>query len=659
MNISPQSIARFFLSKSKLWKENYLFIREFKHFPRIVLFALIFPFFAATFEGIGIGFLLAFLQSLTTPDSQPTQIGVAWIDTWILGVHLSSQSRLFRISALIFISSTIRSLFNYLTQVYTQYAGLRLVDRLRKRIFEQLASLDLAFFSSNKSGEFVNTLTSEMDRFRNAFRDSSFLVTRFVVLGIYLISMLLISWQLTLIAVVLFSLMFAGFTAFNRKIRSLSFQVSSTSGIFTSTAIEFINGIRTIRAFSSEEIERRKYYRASDDFVQSSIKTVRLWTLVRPLAEVISTAIVITIILIAFSGFIAQESLQVSAILVFLFVLSRLIPILQDINGQKAQLSSLKGAAENIKSLVNTQGKPYFRDGHRPFTVIRDHIQLHNVSFRYEEPPHDFLGDSISEASHDRAPQTVYALNGGSTPSSGTNSASKIGSPWVLNNINLVLSKGEMTALVGASGSGKSTLAHLLIRFHDVARGQITIDDVPIETFQIRSLRSRMAMVSQDTFIFNTSVRNNIAYGLECVDDAKIIQAARHAHALEFIKQMPEGFDTPLGDRGVRLSGGQRQRIAIARALLRNPDILILDEATSALDSVSEQQIQAAIDELSVGRTVIAIAHRLSTIMKADKVVVLDQGRILEEGTYQELLQQRGKLWEYHQMQHQVSVECP
>jgi len=211
-----------------------------------------------------------------------------------------------------------------------------------------------------------------------------------------------------------------------------------------------------------------------------------------------------------------------------------------------------------------------------------------------------------------------------------------------------------MTALVGASGAGKTTLADLIPRFYDPTQGKVLIDGIDLRQFEINSLRRQLAIVSQDTFIFNTSVQNNIVYGKEGATEQEIQAAARQANALEFIQEMPEGFETQLGDRGVRLSGGQRQRIAIARALLRNPEILILDEATSALDSVSERLIQESLEKLSVDRTVIAIAHRLSTIAKADKVVVLEQGRIVEQGNYQELLEIRGHLWKYHQMQNET-----
>ncbi|MCJ8281905.1 MAG: ATP-binding cassette domain-containing protein, partial [Rivularia sp. ALOHA_DT_140] len=267
---------------------------------------------------------------------------------------------------------------------------------------------------------------------------------------------------------------------------------------------------------------------------------------------------------------------------------------------------------DNVKHLLESDNQAYFQNGSANFTQLNRSIDVVSVDFGYEP----------------------------------TN--------LVLHNITLTIEKGKTTALVGASGAGKTTLADLIPRFYDPTQGHIHIDGVDLKEIDIYSLRKNMAVVSQDTFIFNTSVWNNIAYGTPNATEAQIKEAARLANALKFIEDMPQGFDTQLGDRGVRLSGGQRQRIAIARALLRDPQILILDEATSALDSVSDRLRQESLEKLSVGRTVIAIAHRLSTIAKADKVVVLEGGYIVEQGKYQDLLQQRGKLWKYHQMQNEV-----
>jgi subfamily B ATP-binding cassette protein MsbA len=290
-----------------------------------------------------------------------------------------------------------------------------------------------------------------------------------------------------------------------------------------------------------------------------------------------------------------------------------MMPIVRQLNGARARLSNFQGALSNIQELLRTDNKPYLKNGEIEFPALKKSIDFKSVSFGYEP-------DNL-----------------------------------VLQDINLTLQRGTTTALVGASGGGKSTLVDLIARFYDPVAGQVLIDGVDLRTFDINSVRRQMAIVSQDTFIFNTSVRNNIAYSLEDVHEEAIWEAARLANALDFILDLPEKWDTQLGDRGVLLSGGQRQRIAIARALLRNPEILILDEATSALDSVSERLIQEALEKLSVGRTVIAIAHRLSTIVGADKVIVLEHGRIVEQGGYQELLEQRGKLWNYYQMQYETS----
>ena len=612
MSFKLPAPVRSLLKTTKLWKDNYLILREFKHFRKVAILALVFSFLAATFEGVSIGFLLAFLQSLTSPDAKPIQTGIGWIDIWVLGVNTSPTSRLYRISALILLSSWIRSTFNYLSQVYIELTQLSLLERLRIQVFEQFQALSLSYFSTTKSGELINTITTQIEGIKYAFNGAAFLFTRSLTTIIYLVSMLVLSWQLTLISVMLFSLLIVGLSTLNGKVREASFEISAANGQFTSTAIEFINGIRTVQAFATQDFERKRYYNAAHNIVRTSIKITRRSAIVKPLAEGLGTTILIGMIVTAFAVFVTNGALQVGSLLTFFFVLFRLVPILQDINGTRASLASLHGAVENVKELLRTDNKKYFHNGDMEFLGLKRSIDLVSVDFAYD------------------------ATN------------------WVLNNVTLTIERGQMTALVGASGAGKTTLADLIPRFYDPTHGKVLIDGVDLQQFEIDSLRRKLAVVSQDTFIFNTSVRNNIAYGTEGASQAAIETAARQANALEFIQRMPEGFDTQLGDRGVRLSGGQRQRIAIARALLCNPDILILDEATSALDSVSERLIQDSLEKLSVGRTVIAIAHRLSTIANADKVVVLEQGRIVEQGKYKELLERRGELWKYHQIQHEL-----
>lgn len=611
MHLKAYYPLRNLFKTTKFWQDNYLILREFKHFPKIVVLAIVFTFLAAVLEGSTVGLLLSFLQNLTNPNATPIHTGIEWVDIWILGVKTSAISRLYRVSLLILFATWIRAAFNYLGQIHTEFAQVLLSDRLRKQIFEQLQSLPLSFFAKTRAGEIINTITTEIERIKQSFSSAAFLISRLLNVCVYLVTMCILSWQLTLLSVLLGVLVGTGLRTLNAKVRERSFSTTTANGRFTSTAIEFINAIRTVQAFCTQQFERQRYYRDSDNVVDTTKKVISAWALVRPITEAISSTVLISMLILAFTVFVSNGTLQVASLLTFFFALFRLVPIVQDVNGMFAYLNTLRGSTENIKDLLRTDNKTYMQNGQIEFQGVKRSIDLVSVDFAY------------------------YTNNP------------------VLKNITLTIERGKMTALVGQSGSGKSTLVDLIPRFQDVTAGELLFDGVDVRQFDINSLRAKIAVVSQDTFIFNTSVWDNIAYGSPSATSEAIREAAGLANALEFIEAMPEGFDTQLGDRGVNLSGGQRQRIAIARALLRNPEILILDEATSALDSVSERLIQQSLDKLAVGRTVIAIAHRLSTIAQADKVVVLEQGCIVEQGKYQELLEQRGKLWKYHKMQYE------
>ncbi|MBW4596507.1 MAG: ABC transporter ATP-binding protein/permease [Brasilonema angustatum HA4187-MV1] len=607
-----QNLLKNLVKTTKFWQDNYLILREFKHFPKITVIALSFSFIAAIFEGFNVTLLAAFLQNLTTPNV-PFQTKFELLNTLLGSDDPSPLNRLYRVSLLLFLSAWIRSGLNYLALLYTEITQLTLVDRLRKQIFEKLQSVKIDYFNTTKSGELINTITTELEKLKQAFGDAAFLFSRTLNAAVYLISMFWISWQLSMISLMLFSLLAVGLSTLNRRVREASFDVTKANNKFTSIAIEFINGIRTVHAFSTEDFERKRYYNASLNLVNHSKKIASVWMIVKPLAEALATTILVAMIVLAFTVFVTKGLLQTAFLLTFFFVLFRLVPIIQDINGVATHISTMYGSSEVVKKLLEIDERQYFHNGHIEFPGLKRSIEFVSVDFGYDS-------ESL-----------------------------------VLSNIRLMIERGRMTALVGASGAGKTTLADLIPRFYDPTRGHVFIDGVDLRDLEIKSLRRKIAVVSQDTFIFNTSVLNNIAYGSEGATDEEVYKAAQLANALEFIQEMPEGFNTQLGDRGVRLSGGQRQRIAIARALLRNPEILILDEATSALDTVSEKLIQESIEKLSVGRTVIVIAHRLSTIVRADKVVVLEQGQVVEQGGYQELLEQKGKLWKYHQMQHQLN----
>lgn len=599
-----------FAKKTSLWKNNSVLLREVKYFRKVVIVAIVFTFLAAALEGIGVGTLLAFLQSLTEPDAAPVRTGLEWFDISVLGVNASSMERLYRISMLILIITFLRAGTSYLGNLYSNIAQFKLAYYLRLRVFFQLQALSLSYFAKTRSGEVVNSVTNEIQLVMQAVGVMNFILIKSSTLFAYVVSMFFLSWQLTILSVALFTLLTVGISTLFGKVREASFEKSSASGKYTSIAVEFINGIRTVNAFASQDFERKRYEKANFKFLQASTKTVSLQALIEPLAETAATTIIIVMIVLAFVALIPAGNLQVSSLLTFLFVLFRMMPLVKQLNGANAKLNSFQGSISNLEEVLRTDNKPYLRNGKKEFCGIRQGIEFKSVIFGHE-------------------PNQV-----------------------ILNDINLMIEYGKTTALVGSSGAGKSTLADLIPRFYDPISGQILADGIDIRQFDITSLRHKIAIVSQDTFIFNDSIRNNIAYALEEIDDTKVWEAAKQANALDFVKELPNGLDTQLGDRGVQLSGGQRQRIAIARALLRNPEILILDEATSALDSVSEQLIQESIEKLAKGRTVISIAHRLSTIEKADKIVVLEKGKIVEQGGYRELLSRNGKLSEYHEAQY-------
>ncbi|MFY7803731.1 MAG: heterocyst formation ABC transporter subunit HepA [Limnoraphis robusta] len=608
----PDTLKKIF-KKTQFWKDHYLIFQELKSFSNIALLALLFTFLAAIFEGFGVGFLLTFLQSLTEPDYQPIQTGIDWFDVWILGVKASANERIYRISILILIVTLLRTGMTYLSEVYSGLTQSYLAYQLRVRLFEQFQGLSLSYFTKVRSGELINSITAEIGQLMQAFSLFSFMLVRGSTLLVYVVAMMLLSLQLTILSILLFTLLTIGVSTLIKKVREISFERTKARGWYTSIAIEFINGINTVQASAAENFERQRFYKASENLLKSDNKSFVFSASVVPISEAVATLILIGMLLFSFAFLIPTEQLKIASLLTFIFILFRLIPITRQLNGARTQISSFQGSINNINELLRTDNKTYLKNGTSPYTHLQQKIVFQSVSFGYDQED------------------------------------------VILHDINLIIKRGEMTALVGASGAGKTTLANLIPRFYDVTQGQILIDDLDLREFDVYSLRRRMAVVSQDTFIFNTSVRDNIAYALENVEEEAVVEAARFANALDFIQELPQGMDTILGDRGVRLSGGQRQRIAIARAILRDPDILILDEATSALDSVSERLIQESMEKLSVGRTVIAIAHRLSTIVRADKVVVLEQGKIIEQGGYQDLLEQRGKLWKYHQMQHDIS----
>lgn len=614
MQLKLPNVVRVLIKTTSFWRENRLILQEFKHFRRIAVLAVAFALVAAFFEGITVGFIASFLQGLTSPEEPPIQTGFAWFDAVILATESSAAERLYRLSGLLLLSVWLKAGFDYLGGIYSKRVSLSLVDRLRRSIFDQLESLSLSFYSTANPGALISTLRGEVQQVQQAFNILSAFIVQGSKLLAYFISMLVLSWQLFLTSVLVFGLMSVGLTSLRAKVREASFEVPKANKVFTSRALSFISGIRTVHASGTQAVERRRYYAATHEVYKSQFGLIKLSSMVQPIVEGLGATLLVGMVVVSYSLLISTGRLKAAELLTFLFVLIRTTPLVSTLNNIRVGFISSQGSLDAVSDLLRRDDKPYFKDGKRLFMGLERSIDFESVDFSYNsnEP--------------------------------------------VLHNITLSVKRGETTALVGASGAGKTTLADLLPRFYDPTRGRVLVDGVDLRDLKINSLRHKMAIVSQDTFIFDTTVRDNIIYGVEDASDEDLYEAARMANALDFILDLPLGFETVLGDRGIRLSGGQRQRIAIARALLRDPEILILDEATSALDSVTEQLIQESLKKLSKGRTVIAIAHRLSTIAGADKVVVMERGRIVETGNYQDLLKVRGELWKYHKMQNSIEL---
>ena len=480
MRIKIPTAIRNLLKTTSFWKDNYFVLREFKYFRRIAFLALVFTLLGAAFEGFGVGFILTFLQSLTSPNAAPIQTGVGWFDIGILGINTSATERLYRISALILLTTLLRLSFTYWGRLYSHMCQYALAYQLRLRIFEQLQALSLSYFAKTRAGNLVNSITTEVNQVTLAFNVISLFITRGSTLIAYVVSILLLSWQLTIVSVMLFSLLSVGLSTLLSQVREASFAKSKASSWYTSVSLEFINAIRTVQAFAAQDFERKRFYDANSKLLQAANQSRSAQAIVEPLSEGIATAMLIGLLILAFGVLIPNGQLQSASLLTFLFVLLRIMPIRRQLDAARLQISNFQGPLNNIKELLRTDNKTYLQDGLVQFSGLKRAIEFVSVDFGYDAK------DSV------------------------------------LHNITLTIKQGQMTALVGSSGAGKTTLADLIPRFYDPTQGSILIDGVDLQEFEINSLRRRLAVVSQDTFIFNTSVWNNIAYAIEGVDETAI-----------------------------------------------------------------------------------------------------------------------------------------
>jgi subfamily B ATP-binding cassette protein MsbA len=503
----------------------------------------------------------------------------------------------------------LKNLFDFVRIYLVAWIEQSVTRDLRNQVYDHVLDLDLVFFGRTRVGQIVSRLTHDIEQLRTLVtKELAKVLSSIFELVAALAVMVLISWRLTLASIVVLPAVVALWGPLLRRVRRGDRRVLELAGDVNSHLQETLGGIRVVKASAAEAHERERFHGLTFAYFKTFVRTERFRALANPVTEMAGAVGTVLILWYGARLVFAGGGLTPEDFIGFLALSMKLYAPVKYLGKLPAIIQPGIVAAERAFQFLDAPVEVLDRPNAKVFPGVQREIVYENVSFAY-----------------------------------------RAGEP-VLSDVSFRAEAGTVTALVGPSGAGKTTLVDLLARFYDVSGGRIVVDGVDLRDFSIRSLRERLGIVSQDTVLFHDSVRSNIAYGIER-DFADIERAAQAAHADEFITRLPQGYDTVVGERGTRLSGGQRQRIAIARAILRDPPVLILDEATSALDSESERLVQEAIEHLLSGRTTFVIAHRLSTVLRAHQILVIDSGRIVQQGTHDELMAERGLYGYLHDLQ--------
>ena len=607
------------------WPLYLRLIAYLRPYKRYILMVLVFNFLYVIFNTLSIWMIAPVVKTIFEPKTQveasqqpggaaeeSSAAGNALTDTptgfnlnnWLKGtvnrwLYRDDPMEMLQLLCIfIIVSFTLKNLFAFGEFYWVSYVEQKVIKTLREEVYEHILRQPLQFFTQTKTGNLISRITNDINAVNVAInRSFTKLIRDPVLILLYIFILFNISWQLTLAALVIFPLSTALIQKIGRSLKRKSKRVQERISNITSILQEAISGIKVVKAFGMEAYENEKFRRETEHHFKAVLRQVRLNRLSSPLSETLG--VMVMAVVMWYGGNLVLSGSQLSSedfirFITFLFIMMEPIKSLGELNNN-IQIALASG--KRIFEVLDTPPAIADKPDALKLEGFREHIRYEDVHFRY--------------TSKGKA---------------------------VLERVTLDIPKNRKVALVGSSGAGKTTMVNLLPRFYDVSGGRITIDGTDIRNLTLHSLRRLMGIVTQEVILFNDTVANNIAYGTRDYSRLEIEEAARLANAYRFIKEFPEQFDTVIGERGVLLSGGQRQRISIARAILKNPPILIFDEATSSLDSESEHLIQEAVENLMKDRTVLIIAHRLSSIINSDKIVLLEEGRILSEGRHEELL---------------------
>ena len=588
-----------FASPISKYAVPYFFTAALHAIFNTATYALIIPILNTMFDN-GFAFVPTYTMPAITLKEEALTEWINYLYTNLFGTEFTMTRILALLGGVVMVANLLSNLFRYLSAYTVECMRTTTLQRMRNMMFDNIIGMNVGYFSEQRKGDIISRITSDVmavqfcitNTLQVAFREP------FLIIG-YLILMLNVSWELALFAVLFLPVVGLLIGGIVKRLRHPASRVQEQLGDMVSVLDESLSGIKIIKTYTATEYIRTKFHQINAELSRLMLWMARRQQLASPMSEFLGITAV-AVVLVFGGSLVTKGSMSAAGFIAFIAAFSQITRPVRAFIDQFANINQGVAAGERIFEVIDAQSEITDGSDAVEFDGLKEKIEFRNISFSYD------------------------------------------GNREILHNVSFTIEKGQTVALVGASGGGKSTLSELMPRFYDPSQGEIIIDGKDIRSFTQDSLRSRISLVSQDTILFNDTIKSNIALGKQGATDSEIAEAAKIANAHDFIVNCSEGYDTNIGDRGAKLSGGQRQRLSIARAVLKNPEFLILDEATSALDTESEKLVQQALTRMLKGRTSVVIAHRLSTIHHADKIIVIDEGRIAEQGTHDELIARGG-----------------